>query len=124
MIWLGVGLICPRRHAVNEIFEKVATFGLSANMILYLTERYLMTNAFATVVLYFWHAFSNFLPILGAVLADARLGRFRVITLGSCVSLFVSTHAANSLGSTMQAIDSTAVLICVSLLIRGCACCG
>lgn len=73
---------------LNEIFEKVATFGLSANMILYLTERYLMTNAFATVVLYFWHAFSNFLPILGAVLADARLGRFRVITLGSCVSLF------------------------------------
>lgn len=72
----------------NEIFEKVATFGLHANMILYLTERYHMSNALATVVLYIWNAFSNFLPILGAVLADAWLGRFRVIALGSVVSLF------------------------------------
>ncbi|CAL4973928.1 unnamed protein product [Urochloa decumbens] len=71
----------------NEIFEKVATFGLTANMILYLTERYLMSSAFATVVLYNWNAFSNFLPIFGAVLADACLGRFRVIALGSFVSL-------------------------------------
>ncbi|KAL6845522.1 hypothetical protein ACP4OV_025017 [Aristida adscensionis] len=71
----------------NEIFEKVATFGLTANMILYLTERYLMSSALATVVLYFWSALSNFLPIFGAVLADARLGRFRVIALGSFVSL-------------------------------------
>ncbi|CAO1946069.1 unnamed protein product [Urochloa humidicola] len=71
----------------NEIFEKVATFGLTANMILYLTERYLMSSALATVVLYNWNAFSNFLPIFGAVLADACLGRFRVIALGSFVSL-------------------------------------
>ena len=86
------GRFCSRRHAANEIFEKVATFGLTANMILYLTERYLMSSAVATVVLYFWNAISNFLPIFGAVLADARLGRFRVIALGSCVSLFVSTR--------------------------------
>ncbi|KAL6614472.1 hypothetical protein ACP70R_036742 [Stipagrostis hirtigluma subsp. patula] len=71
----------------NEIFEKVATFGLHANMILYLTERYRMSSAVATVVLYFWSAISNFLPIFGAVLADAYLGRFRVIALGSVVSL-------------------------------------
>ncbi|CAO2182820.1 unnamed protein product [Urochloa humidicola] len=71
----------------NEIFEKVATFGLTANMILYLTERYLMSSALATVVLYNWNAFSNFLPIFGAVIADACLGRFRVIALGSFVSL-------------------------------------
>jgi len=71
----------------NEIFEKVATFGLTANMVLYLTERYLMSSAFAAVVLYNWHAVSNFLPIFGAVLADACIGRFRVIALGSFVSL-------------------------------------
>ena len=76
--------------AANEIFEKVATFGLTANMVLYLTERYLMSSAFAAVVLYNWHAVSNFLPIFGAVLADACIGRFRVIALGSFVSLSVS----------------------------------
>uniref|UniRef100_A0A0D9V5Z3 Uncharacterized protein n=1 Tax=Leersia perrieri TaxID=77586 RepID=A0A0D9V5Z3_9ORYZ len=71
----------------NEIFEKVATFGLHANMILYLTERYHMTAATGTVVLYFWNALSNFLPIFGAILSDSFLGRFRVIALGSVVSL-------------------------------------
>lgn len=59
-------------------------------MVLYLTERYLMSSTFAAVVLYNWNAFSNFLPIFGAVLADAYLGRFRVIALGSFVSLSVS----------------------------------
>jgi solute carrier family 15 (peptide/histidine transporter), member 3/4 len=76
--------------AANEIFEKVATFGLQANMILYLTERYHLSSALASVVLYIWNALSNFLPIFGAVLADACLGRFRVIALGSVVSLAVS----------------------------------
>uniref|UniRef100_A0A0D3EUB0 Major facilitator superfamily (MFS) profile domain-containing protein n=1 Tax=Oryza barthii TaxID=65489 RepID=A0A0D3EUB0_9ORYZ len=71
----------------NEVFEKVATFGLHANMILYLTQRYHMTAATGTVVLYFWNALSNFLPIFGAVLSDSCLGRFRVIALGSVVSL-------------------------------------
>lgn len=78
--------------SANEIFEKVATFGLTANMILYLTKRYLMPTALATEELYFWNAISNFLPIFGGVLADVRLGRFRVIALGSCVSLFVSAR--------------------------------
>nr|CAB3474335.1 unnamed protein product [Digitaria exilis] len=81
---MGILILFP---AANEIFEKVASFGLTANMILYLTERYLMSSALATVVLYNWNAFSNFLPIFGAVLADAYLGRFRVIALGSFVSL-------------------------------------
>jgi dipeptide/tripeptide permease len=78
--------------SANEVFEKVATFGLHANMILYLTERYHMTAATGTVVLYFWNALSNFLPIFGAVLSDSCLGRFRVIALGSVVSLAVSTN--------------------------------
>ncbi|XP_040383338.1 protein NRT1/ PTR FAMILY 1.2-like [Oryza brachyantha] len=71
----------------NEIFEKVATFGLHANMILYLTERYHMAAATGTAVLYIWNALSNFLPVFGAVLSDSCLGRFRVIALGSVVSL-------------------------------------
>ncbi|CAM0882587.1 unnamed protein product [Alopecurus aequalis] len=71
----------------NEIFEKVASFGLQTNMILYLTERYHMTAANGTMVLYLWSAMTNFLPISGAVLSDVYLGRFRVIALGCTVSL-------------------------------------
>jgi peptide/histidine transporter 3/4 len=69
----------------------VASFGLQPNMILYLTKRYNMTAADGAMVIYLWSAMTNFLPISGAVLADVYLGRFRVIALGSIVSLCVST---------------------------------
>jgi dipeptide/tripeptide permease len=69
----------------------VASFGLHPNMILYLTTRYQMTAVDGAMVIYLWNAMTNFLPIFGAVLADVYLGRFRVIALGSIVSLCVST---------------------------------
>uniref|UniRef100_A0ACD5VQQ1 Uncharacterized protein n=1 Tax=Avena sativa TaxID=4498 RepID=A0ACD5VQQ1_AVESA len=75
------------RASANEIFEKLASYGLQANMILYLTKRYYMTAADGAMLLYLWSAISNFLPISGAVLSDLYLGRFRVIALGSVVSL-------------------------------------
>jgi peptide/histidine transporter 3/4 len=59
-------------------------------MILYLTGPYHMTAADGTMVLYLWSAMTNFLPISGAVLSDVFLGRFRVIVLGTIVSLSVS----------------------------------
>ena len=68
----------------------MASFGLHTNMILYLTDRYHMTAANGTMVLYLWSAMTNFLPISGAVLSDVYLGRFRVIALGCTVSLSVS----------------------------------
>ncbi|VAH64185.1 unnamed protein product [Triticum turgidum subsp. durum] len=71
----------------NEIFEKVATYGLQANMVVYLTKRYNMTPATSAMVLYLWSALTNFLPIGGGVLSDVFFGRFPVIALGCVVSL-------------------------------------
>ncbi|MBA0739375.1 hypothetical protein Gogos_012653 [Gossypium gossypioides] len=71
----------------TETFEKVASFGLQANMILYLINEYHMSNAKGANVLFLWSAISNFMPILGAFLSDSFLGRFRVIALGTFVSL-------------------------------------
>ncbi|KAL1080890.1 hypothetical protein V6Z11_D09G027000 [Gossypium hirsutum] len=71
----------------TETFEKVASFGLHANMILYLINEYHMSNAKGANVLFLWSAISNFMPILGAFLSDSFLGRFRVIALGTFVSL-------------------------------------
>ncbi|PPD75875.1 hypothetical protein GOBAR_DD27206 [Gossypium barbadense] len=71
----------------TETFEKVASFGLHANMILYLINEYHMSNAKGASVLFLWSAISNFMPILGAFLSDSFLGRFRVIALGTFVSL-------------------------------------
>ncbi|KAE8666391.1 Protein NRT1/ PTR FAMILY 1.2 [Hibiscus syriacus] len=71
----------------NETFEKVASFGLLPNMILYLTREYHMSNATGTNVLFLWSAISNFMPILGAFISDSFLGRFSVIAMGTVISL-------------------------------------
>ncbi|XP_061362554.1 protein NRT1/ PTR FAMILY 1.2-like [Gastrolobium bilobum] len=72
---------------VNECLEKVASYGIMPNMILYLINNYNMAIAKATNVLYTWSAMSNILAIFGAFLSDSYLGRFRVIFIGSLSSL-------------------------------------
>nr|AFK41192.1 unknown [Lotus japonicus] len=72
---------------VNECLEKVSSYGILPNMILYLRDDYHMPIAKATNVLYTWSAMSNILSIFGAFLSDSYLGRFSVIFIGSFSSL-------------------------------------
>ncbi|XVF24951.1 hypothetical protein REPUB_Repub13aG0172000 [Reevesia pubescens] len=81
------GLITMPFIIVNESFEKVASYGLVPNMILYLIKDYHMGVAKGTNILFFWQAATNFTPILGAFVADSYLGRFLTIGLGSICSL-------------------------------------
>ncbi|KAK9130904.1 hypothetical protein Sjap_011391 [Stephania japonica] len=81
------GLITMPFIIANEAFEKVASFGLLNNMIIYLVTGYNMDYAKGANVLFLWSAVSNFMPILGAFISDSYLGRFLVITLGSVSSL-------------------------------------
>ncbi|KAK9069749.1 hypothetical protein SSX86_010143 [Deinandra increscens subsp. villosa] len=71
----------------NESFEKVASYGLLPNMILYLLYDYHMSYARGTNAILLWSATTNFLPIIGAFLSDSLLGRFLTILLGSIISL-------------------------------------
>ncbi|KAA8540393.1 hypothetical protein F0562_024688 [Nyssa sinensis] len=71
----------------NESFEKVASYGLLPNMILYLITDYHMGLANGTNILFFWSAATNFTPVIGAFLADSYLGRFLTIGFGSIFSL-------------------------------------
>ncbi|KAF8393393.1 hypothetical protein HHK36_021636 [Tetracentron sinense] len=73
--------------SINEAFEKVASFGLQPNMILYLMGDYQMDVRTGTNVLYIWTAATNFTPLLGAFLSDAYFGRFGSIGWGSIFSL-------------------------------------
>ncbi|CAL0323218.1 unnamed protein product [Lupinus luteus] len=72
---------------VNECLEKVASYGIMPNMILYLKNDYNMAIVNASNLLYTWSAMSNILSIFGAFLSDAYLGRFLVILIGSISSL-------------------------------------
>ncbi|CAL5392285.1 unnamed protein product [Camellia sinensis] len=76
---------------VNESFERVASIGLSPNMVFYLMNDYNMELATTSIILSLWSALSNGLAIVGAMLADSCLGRFRVIALGSISSLLGMT---------------------------------
>lgn len=71
----------------NETFEKVATYGLQANMILYLIFEYHLEVATGASIMFLWTSISYLTPIVGAFLSDSYLGRFRVLALGSVISL-------------------------------------
>ncbi|XP_074287004.1 protein NRT1/ PTR FAMILY 1.1-like [Silene latifolia] len=69
----------------NEGFEKAAYYGLLPNMLLYLMGVYGLDTVTGSNIIFLWSAATNFTPIVGAFLADAYVGRFRMISFG-CVS--------------------------------------
>ncbi|OMO91051.1 Proton-dependent oligopeptide transporter family [Corchorus olitorius] len=70
----------------NEALERVASVGLSPNMILYLTKEYGMETAAAATVIFSWSAANSLAPILGAFLADSYVGRYRMVGFGTILS--------------------------------------
>ncbi|CAM8992065.1 unnamed protein product [Rhodiola kirilowii] len=81
------GLVTMPFIIANEALEKVASYGLLPNMILYMMKDYKLGVAQGTYILFFWTAATNFLPIIGAFFADSYLGRFLTIGFGSISSL-------------------------------------
>ncbi|KAL0374372.1 UNVERIFIED_CONTAM: protein NRT1/ PTR FAMILY 1.2 [Sesamum radiatum] len=73
----------------NEAFEKIASYGLQPNMILYLITEYNFSAASGTSTLFIWGAISNFMPIFGAFLSDSYFGRFLVIAVATVTTLTV-----------------------------------
>ncbi|KAK4415461.1 protein NRT1/ PTR FAMILY 1.2 [Sesamum alatum] len=71
----------------NEAFEKIASYGLQPNMILYLIREYNFSAASGTSTLFIWGAISNFMPIFGAFLSDSYFGRFLVIAVATVTTL-------------------------------------
>ncbi|KAI7986848.1 Protein NRT1/ PTR FAMILY 1.2 [Camellia lanceoleosa] len=81
------GLITMLFIIANEALEKVASYGLSANMILYVMGDYHIGVTQATNILFLWSAATNFLPLVGAFISDSYLGRYLTIGLGCIASL-------------------------------------
>ncbi|XP_071919840.1 protein NRT1/ PTR FAMILY 1.1-like [Coffea arabica] len=71
----------------NEAFAQVASCGLQPSMILYLTGEYHLNMATGSNIIFLWSAATNFMPLLGATVADSFLGRFRMILFGCVISL-------------------------------------
>ncbi|KAK9276595.1 hypothetical protein L1049_006130 [Liquidambar formosana] len=71
----------------NETFERLATFGLLANFMVYLLTQLHMDQVSATNLLNIWGGITNFAPLVGAFISDAYAGRFRTIAFASIASL-------------------------------------
>ncbi|XAR53240.1 hypothetical protein NMG60_11021707 [Bertholletia excelsa] len=71
----------------NETFERLATFGLLANFMIFLLTQFHMEQATAANVLNVWSGVTNYAPLLGAFISDAYIGRFWTILIGSLASL-------------------------------------
>uniref|UniRef100_A0A7N0SWP7 Uncharacterized protein n=1 Tax=Kalanchoe fedtschenkoi TaxID=63787 RepID=A0A7N0SWP7_KALFE len=71
----------------NAALERLASNALLPNMIKYLMGGYGMELAHGTQVIFFWNCAINFMPLIGASLADSYLGRFLTIGLASIICL-------------------------------------
>ncbi|KAF7829426.1 protein NRT1/ PTR FAMILY 2.13-like [Senna tora] len=71
----------------NETIERIATYGMAANFMVFLLKVFNLGQVGAANVISIWHGSSNFIPILGAFLADSYLGKFRTIAGASFATL-------------------------------------
>ncbi|KAL1195741.1 Protein NRT1/ PTR FAMILY 2.12 [Cardamine amara subsp. amara] len=71
----------------NETLERMGTMGLSANFIVYLTKVFHMEPVQASIVCSLWLGLTSILPLLGAIISDAYVGRFKTIAYSSFFTL-------------------------------------
>ncbi|KAH9295089.1 hypothetical protein KI387_038677, partial [Taxus chinensis] len=70
----------------NEVCSYAATTGMVANIIVYLTTQFNIKNIQAVNIINISTGGSQLAPLIGALLADTYLGRFRTIAIGSILS--------------------------------------
>lgn len=92
-------------HAVYEIFERMAYYGISSNLILYLTKKLHQGTVTASNNVTNWVGTIWITPILGAYVADAHLGRYWTFVIASTIYISVSTITFFSFLPSLFLID-------------------
>uniref|UniRef100_A0A453H429 Major facilitator superfamily (MFS) profile domain-containing protein n=4 Tax=Triticinae TaxID=1648030 RepID=A0A453H429_AEGTS len=92
---------CPFILA-NECCERLAYYGMSSNLVNYMIDRLHQGNAAAATNVNNWSGTCYVMPLLGAFIADAYLGRFR--TIAAFMSLYIAGLALLTLTATVPGL--------------------
>jgi len=79
---------------VYEVFERMAYYGISSNLVVYLTKKLHQGTVKSSNNVTNWVGTIWLTPILGAYVADAHLGRYWTFVVASVIYLSVCMHAA------------------------------
>ncbi|KAF0931507.1 hypothetical protein E2562_004623 [Oryza meyeriana var. granulata] len=71
----------------NECCERLAYYGMSSNLVNYMVDRLRQGNASAAASVNKWSGTCYVMPLVGAFLADAYLGRYR--TIAAFMALYI-----------------------------------
>ncbi|VAH39497.1 unnamed protein product [Triticum turgidum subsp. durum] len=86
-------LLWSIRRAVVEMASSFGYFGVSANLITYLTGPLGHSNAAAAAAVNAWSGTACLMPLLGAFVADSWLGRYRSIIVACTLYVLVRDMA-------------------------------